>query len=244
MAACSVVPQGSGNPHRSSGMKKRRTFIVRRESTPQKRPSHGKKVLGGIGLTAQGWLLFSEIVEDVALRLLLLHHQSFDDVVDLEVIEVLQAHATLVALENFLCIFLEALQGGNAGVGIHDDGVADNAGLGTADDLAVLDQAAGNGADTGDLEHVLDVGATLDNLFENRLGQPGDHLVDGVTQLEDEIIGADLNLLGRGDFERFGQRDDVEANDDGVAGGSQQNVGLRDTAGALVQDLERNGLGL
>src|SRR5450759_3725295 len=67
--------------------------------------------------------MLREIVEDPALRLLLLHHQGFDDVVDLEVIEVLHAHATLVALEDFLGVFLEALQRGDAGVGIHDDGV-------------------------------------------------------------------------------------------------------------------------
>ena len=56
------------------------------------------------------WLLLGEIVENIALRLLLLHHQGFDDVVDLEVVEVLQAHTTLVALEDFLGVFLEALQ--------------------------------------------------------------------------------------------------------------------------------------
>src|SRR5450756_908716 len=195
-----------------------------------------------MGLTRSG--LFSEIVENLPLWLLLLHHQGFDDVVDLEVIEVLHAHATLVALEDFLGVFLEALQRGDARVGIHDNGVADNARLGTADDLAILDQAAGDGTDTGDLEHVLDAGAALHDLFEDRLDQSGDHLVDGVAQFEDEIIGADLNLLGRSDLERFSQGNDVEANDDGVAGGSQQDVGLRDTAGALVQDLERNGLGL
>src|SRR5664280_1881450 len=195
-----------------------------------------------LGLGAN--LLFSELAETAALRLLLLHHQGFDDVVDLEVIEVLQAHTTLVALQDFLGIFLEALQRGDAGVGIHDDGIADDTSLGATDDLAILDQTAGDCADTGDLEHILDARATLNDLFEDRLGQPGDHFVDGIAQFEDEIVGADLNLLGCSDLERFGQRDDVEANDDGIAGGCQQDVGLRDTTGALVQDLERNGLGL
>ncbi len=45
-----------------------------------------------------------------ALWFLLLHHKCFDDVVDLEVVEVLQTHTTLVALQDFLGVFLEALQ--------------------------------------------------------------------------------------------------------------------------------------
>ena len=75
-----------GNPYGSSGTKK---------APDDERPAR--------------CLLFSEIVEDLVLRLLLLHHQGFDDVVDLEVIEVLQAHTALVTLEDFLCVFLEAL---------------------------------------------------------------------------------------------------------------------------------------
>jgi len=63
-------------------------------------------------------------------------------------------------------------------------------------------------------------------------------------RLEDEVIGLNLHLLGSGNLERLCLRNDVEANDDGVAGRCQQDVGLRDAARPFVQDLQRNGLRL
>src|SRR5688572_3881384 len=76
-----------------------------------------------------------------------LHLEHFDDVANLDVVEVLEAHAALEAGLDLGDIVLEALERGELAFP-HHDVVAQQARLGVAlaRDAAVGDHAAGNGA--------------------------------------------------------------------------------------------------
>ena len=117
-----------------------------------------------------------------------------------------------------------------------DDIVAQNADRRVARDLAVLDVAARDGADGGDLIGLTDLGVADDGLAE--LGRK--HTLHGVGDLVDGIINdavhphIDLVTLRGGLCQLV--RADVEADDDGVGRGGQQNIGLVDRADARVDD--------
>ena len=62
--------------------------------------------------------------------------EGFDDVADLDVVEVLQAHAAFVALDHFAGVVLEALEGADL-AGVDHHAVAEQAHAGVTGDLAV-----------------------------------------------------------------------------------------------------------
>ena len=70
-----------------------------------------------------------------ALRLDLFHDEALDHVADLDVVELLDLHAALVAGGDLLDVVLEAAQGGQIAL-VDDDVVAQDAHLAAALDLA------------------------------------------------------------------------------------------------------------
>ena len=81
----------------------------------------------------------------------LLHDVGLDHVALLDVVELLEVQAALVAGGDLLDRVLEALEGGEMAL-VDDDAVTHDARLAGALDLAVGDVAAGDGADIGHLE--------------------------------------------------------------------------------------------
>ena len=74
--------------------------------------------------------------------------KGFDDVPDLDVVEILEAHAAFHALGHFPGVILEAFQGGNP-AGIYHHAVAQQPYAGGTDDLSIRHEAAGNDSDLG-----------------------------------------------------------------------------------------------
>ena len=96
--------------------------------------------------------------------------------------------------------------------------------------------AAGDGADPGDPEDLADLGVAGDDLFELG-GEHADHgLLDVLEQLVDDLVGADLDVLGVGQLAGLAVGADVEADDRGVGGGGQLDVVLGDAADGPVDE--------
>lgn len=74
------------------------------------------------------------------------HFEGFDNIADLDVVEVFEADAALVALEDFADVVLEAAERGNLAV-VHNHAVAEQTDAGVTGELAVDDMAARDGAD-------------------------------------------------------------------------------------------------
>ena len=100
-----------------------------------------------------------------SLLLDLLHNEAFKNVAFLNVVELLDRHTAFVTGRDLLDRVLEALQGAELAL-MDDDIVAQNADRRVARDLAVLDVAARDGADGGDLIGLTDLGVTNDGLAE------------------------------------------------------------------------------
>src|SRR5207249_520840 len=96
--------------------------------------------------------------------------ERFDDVADLDIVVAGDLHAALDVLADLGSVFLVALErfetGGAVGGRIDDDAVADDPHLGIALDRPLGHKAAGDGADTADLECLADDGpAQVNDLF-------------------------------------------------------------------------------
>src|SRR5687768_15377940 len=98
---------------------------------------------------------------------------GFDDVSDLDVVVRLDRETALVAGEDLAGVVLEALQAAQL-AGVDLDAVADDPDLGGAGDLALDDEAAGHGADLGDLEGLADLDLA-DRLLAADGGEEADH---------------------------------------------------------------------
>ena len=168
--------------------------------------------------------------------------KDFDDVAYLDVLVAGEVDSALDALTDFADVVLEALEGGDLAL---PDLVAfaEQADLLVATDEAVGDAAAGDLADLGDLEDVEDLGAAGVVLLEDWLEEAVHRLGDLVLQLVDDGVQTDLDVFALGDLGGLAIGPDVEADDDGVRGGGEQDVGLGDGADAGVQDADANLLG-
>src|SRR4029077_4013126 len=150
--------------------------------------------------------------------------------------------------------------------GFHEPDAAPEAGLDLADvvlepaervdlvrgdDLAAAPQAHAAGANDAtvgdvragdhlapDLDQLADLGAALDDLDLLRLEETTERLLDVVGELVDDVVEADVDLLGlRGATRGVADRR-VEADDDRVRCRREQDVVVADLARALVQDVE------
>ena len=147
--------------------------------------------------------------------------------------------AALEVLGDFLDVVLEPLEGLDRPL-VDLAALADQPGLGRALDRPLGDEAAGDGADLGDLEDLPDHGAAEVDLLDLGDEHPLDGLLDLVGDLVDDVVAADLDLL------LVGQRDgpvlggDAEADDDRLRGVGQEDVALGDPADALEEDADRD----
>ncbi len=105
------------------------------------------------------------------------------------------------------------------------------------------DEAAGDLADLRDLEDVEDFGAASVVLLEDRFEEAVHGLGDLVLQLVDDGVQANLDVFALGDFGGLAIGPDVEADDDCVRGGGEENVGLGDGADTGVKDADANLFG-
>ncbi len=123
-------------------------------------------------------------LRDVALeRLLDLYDvEGFDDVANLDIVEVLDTDAAFHTGLDFLGLVLAPLERRHF-AGVDHDAVADEAYLALGE-FAVAHQAAGNGAHLGNLEGLLDLGGS-GNLF---LLFGLEHTLQTVLDLVDGIV--------------------------------------------------------
>src|SRR5512133_1755069 len=162
------------------------------------------------------------------------HLVGFDLVAFLDVLEVVQADAALVAGRDRAGVILEAAQGSDPPV-VDDHAVADQAGLGPAGDLTRGDVRPGDHADPRHPEGLADLGGAELALLvlggEQALEGPLDvlhHLVDDRVQADVDAVAVGQVPGGRGGPHR-------EADDDRPGHRGQGDVVLGDGPGRLVQ---------
>src|SRR6185503_16732175 len=127
-------------------------------------------------------------------------------------------------------------------VGPDDLAAAPDPHAAAADDAPIGDVRAGDDRPPH-LDDLADLGTTLDDLDLLRLEHAREGLLDVVGELVDDVVHPDVDLLGlRRAPGRVADRR-VEADDDRVGGGREQDVVVADLAGALVQDVELDLLG-
>ena len=118
---------------------------------PHAQKSAGKgesPALPGRGETLAGGFPLSRFSHRIALPLDLLHLEALEDVARLDVAELLQGDAALVAAGDFLHAVLEALEGSDLTFVDHDAVTHQAHGIGRGD-LALLDADTGGDADAG-----------------------------------------------------------------------------------------------
>src|SRR4029453_6652578 len=122
-----------------------------------------------------------------------LHLEHFDDVANLDVVEVLQADTALEPGLHLGDVVLEAAQGGELAFP-HDDAVANQASLGVAlsRDAAITDLAAGDGADFRHAECLAHRRTADPHFFERRIQHAGHRLFDLIGHVVDDRMHADV----------------------------------------------------
>src|SRR5829696_439903 len=155
--------------------------------------------------------------------------EGLDHVADLDVLVVLEHDAALETGLNLTDVVLEAAQGTDP-AGPDHRALAHEPDRRAADEAAVADRAAGDRADARGLEELEDL-----SLAERLLDLLGlEHALHRRPQvlghLVDHRVGADLDALALGGAASVGERADVEADDDGVGGRGEHDVGLVDAA--------------
>src|SRR5690606_6997822 len=161
---------------------------------------------------------------------------GLDDVVHLDVVVLAQGQTTFEALADLDGVILEPAQRRDLQVFRDHHVVPQQARLGVAADLARGDQAAGDGAELGRLEHLADLcPAELDFLV---LGL--EHALEGVLDLLDRLVDhrvvAHVHAFAGGDLGRLALGPDVEAQHDDVVGDGEVDVALGDGTDAAVDD--------
>src|SRR6266511_1424571 len=169
--------------------------------------------------------------------------EELEDIADLDVAVAVEHDAALEALLDLAHVVLEATQRADLACPDHRP-LPDQVDLGVVGDLALLDDAAGDVADARGAEGLQHLGladALLDLLgLEHALERGAQVLGD----LVDHRVGADVDALFVGDAARLRQGTHVEADDDRVGRRGEHHVGLVDSAGRRVDDVDRDlGLG-
>src|SRR3990172_8768364 len=162
--------------------------------------------------------------------------EALDHVALLEIIEPGKGDAAFEAGCDFADVVPEATQrldpvGGDDLPASPDPGAA-------SDDPPVGDVRARDDLALANLDDLADLGPTLDDLDLLRLEEPGEGLLDVVGELVDDVVEADVDLLGLGRPPGRVADPGVEADDDRVRGRGQKDVVVGDLAGALVEDVD------
>ena len=121
--------------------------------------------------------------------------------------------------------------------------VAEQAHLRAALDHAIGNPATGNPADLGDVEGLQNARVAKVALAFLRLEQTAHQRLHVVHQLVDDRVVADVDAVALGAVARLCVGTDVEADHHGLRGAGQRDVGLGDTADALVQDVDLDLVG-
>src|SRR5438445_4469617 len=160
----------------------------------------------------------------------------FDQVADLDVVEVLDADAALEALPHLAHVVLEALEGRDGAL-VHLHAVPDHAHQCGAADDAGADEAPGDRAYFRDLERLPHFRLAHHDfllLGSEQALHGGLHLFH---RLVDDAVGADLHALALRGGPRIRVGAHVEADDDGPRGLGEEHVRVGDGADAAVHDL-------
>src|ERR1700733_13344 len=165
------------------------------------------------------------------------HLEAFQNVADLDVVEIGDAHAALKAGAHFAGIVLEALQRAELR-SIDHRAFAHDANLRIALEYAVDDVAARNRAGTLDAERVAYCRAAHIGLLAPRFEQAFHSLLNLVGNFVDDGVRPNLDVLLLRELRRFAVRPDAEGNDDRAGGRSQQHVVLGYRAHAGPDDLQ------
>ena len=166
----------------------------------------------------------------------MLHHEGLDRIALLDVVEVVNADAALIARGNLPGVILEALEGSDLALMNHD-AVANNAHLRIAGYLALLHIRARDGADAGDLEGVAHGNTAQLHLLKYGL----EHALHGVlhilNRVIDDAIGAHIDVLAICGCAGRRIRTDVEPDDDGVGCGCEHDIRSGDGTDAAMDAL-------
>ena len=109
--------------------------------------------------------------------------------------------------------------------------------------VPVEHQAAGDGADLGDLEHLADLGVAELLLLEGRLEQTDHRLLEVVGEVVDHRVEADVDLLALRQLLGRALGAHVEADDDRLRRGREQDVVGGDGADRGVDEVDRDLVG-
>src|SRR3546814_20193 len=164
------------------------------------------------------------------------------DIADLDVLEVLENQTTLEALADLGRVVLLPLERGQVEVVRDNVAVAQHARLGVTANGAVDDHAACDVAGLGRAEDLADLRLAQDSLFVFRLEHALERCLDLLDRLVDDRVVANLDTFLVGHLGRLALGPDVEADDDGVGGGGQVDVGLGDRTDTAVDDAQRDFL--
>src|SRR5829696_5275485 len=162
---------------------------------------------------------------------------ELEHVLLLDVRVALEDDPALLALLDLLHVVFEAAQGAQFAVPDHR-ALADQADAGVALDLAVGDDAAGDAADFRGLEGLFDLGLAENLLDLDGLEQALHRVAQVFGDFVDHRVGADVDALAVRGLARIDQGPHVEADDDRFGGRGEHHVGLVDSAGLRMDDVD------
>src|SRR5581483_7075408 len=151
--------------------------------------------------------------------------EHFEDVAFLHVVEAFEENAALEAFGHLARVVLEAFERSDRRR-VDDGAVPDDAHVGVPAHDAVRDHAAGDRAETRDLEQRANLGLA-DRLLRLDGGELADErLLDVVGELVDDVVRADLDALARRELARLRVRTYVEPDDERVGRRREHDVVL------------------
>src|SRR3989454_474905 len=159
----------------------------------------------------------------------------FDQVADLDVVEVLDADAALEALPHLAHVVLEALEGGDRAL-VHLHAVADHPHPRRPGDDPGAHEAPRDGTDLGDLKRLSHLGLPQHDFLLLGREQSLHCSLHLFHRLVDDAVGADLHALALGRGACVGIGSHVEADDDGTRRLREQDIRVGDGADAAVHD--------
>src|SRR5262249_28107307 len=165
-------------------------------------------------------------------RLVALEHVAF-----LHVVEAVEEDSALEAFTDLAHIVLEALQLRDRSLVDHGSVADDPHARAAANDTA-RDHAAGDRSEPRHLEERTHLRLAQRLLLLDRPEHADERLLDVVREVVDHTVRPDLDVFALRETARLRVRPDVESDDHRVRCGSEHDVVLRDTADALVDDVD------
>src|SRR6266853_1568314 len=166
-----------------------------------------------------------------------LHMEAFENVPNLDVVEVGDARTALKAGADFVGVVLEPAQRTDA-PGIDHDAFAQHTDLGVALEYAIQHVTARDRADTLDAECIAHFGTAQMRFLEDGIEQSGHGLFDLVGDFVDDRVRANLDAFALRQIGGLAVRADVKCDDDRARSRCQQDVVFGDGANAGVNNLE------